>query len=103
MRTIYESRIKITENGLDYIVTGSGFLYNMVRVLMAFLLEVGKGKRNPEEVPELLMMKDRNQVPYTAPSEGLYLERIYLTSSALINDFGSDIKIHQKNQHKMIK
>ncbi|ALM57665.1 tRNA pseudouridine(38-40) synthase TruA [Staphylococcus equorum subsp. linens] len=96
VRTIYESRIKITENGLDYIVTGSGFLYNMVRVLMAFLLEVGKGKRNPEEVPELLMMKDRNQVPYTAPSEGLYLERIYLTSSALINDFGSDIKIHQK-------
>ncbi|MDN5907227.1 MAG: tRNA pseudouridine(38-40) synthase TruA, partial [Staphylococcus equorum] len=29
-------------------------------------------------------------------SEGLYLERIYLTPSALINDFGSNIKIHQK-------
>lgn len=96
VRTLYESRIESTENGLNYIVTGSGFLYNMVRVLMAFLIEVGKGKRTPEEVPALLIAKDRNQVPYTAPAEGLYLERIYLTPSALIDDFGTDIKIYQK-------
>jgi tRNA pseudouridine38-40 synthase len=36
IRTLYESRIEKTESGFDYIVTGSGFLYNMVRVLIAF-------------------------------------------------------------------
>lgn len=96
VRTLYESRIERTEAGFDYIVTGSGFLYNMVRVLIAFLIEVGKGKRLPNEVPTLLEAKDRNQVPFTAPAEGLYLEKIYLTPSELIQEFGKDIKIHQK-------
>lgn len=96
VRTLYESRIEKTENGFDYIVTGSGFLYNMVRVLVAFLIEVGKGKRQPEEIPKLLEDKDRNKVPFTAPAEGLYLEKIYLTPSELTTDFGNDIKLHQK-------
>lgn len=77
-------------------MTGSGFLYNMVRVLVAFLIEVGKGKRSPDEVSSLLEAKDRNQVPFTAPAEGLYLEKIYLSPESLIQDFGSDIKIHRK-------
>ncbi|AMG19765.1 pseudouridine synthase [Staphylococcus saprophyticus] len=96
IRTLYESRIEKTESGFDYIVTGSGFLYNMVRVLIAFLIEVGKGKREPQEVPQLLEARDRNQVPFTAPAEGLYLEKIYLTPNELIQDFGNNIKIHQK-------
>ncbi|MBI5974679.1 tRNA pseudouridine(38-40) synthase TruA [Staphylococcus canis] len=95
-RTIYESRIEKTSDGLDFIITGSGFLYNMVRVIMAFLLEVGKGKRHPEEVPELLKAKDRNQVPHTAPAEGLYLEKVYLADTELKEDFGTNIKIHYK-------
>jgi tRNA pseudouridine38-40 synthase len=56
----------------------------MVRVLVAFLIEVGKGKREPEEIPKLLEAKDRKQIPFTAPPEGLYLERIYLTLDELI-------------------
>ena len=68
----------------------------MVRVLIAFLIEVGKGKREPQEVPQLLEARDRNQVPFTAPAEGLYLEKIYLTPNELIQDFGNNIKIHQK-------
>ncbi|RIN77493.1 tRNA pseudouridine(38-40) synthase TruA [Staphylococcus simulans] len=95
-RTLYQSEIIKTKNGFDYVVTGSGFLYNMVRVLVAFLIEVGKGKRSPDEVPSLLDAKDRNQVPFTAPAEGLYLEKIYLSPESLIQDFGPDIKIHRK-------
>ena len=95
-RTLYQSEIIKTKNGFDYVVTGSGFLYNMVRVLVAFLIEVGKGKRSPDVVPGLLEAKDRNQVPFTAPTEGLYLEKIYLSPESLIQDFGSDIKIHRK-------
>lgn len=96
VRTLYQSEIVKTDEGFDYIVTGSGFLYNMVRVLVAFLIEVGKGKRSPEEIPQLLEEKNRNKIPFTAPSEGLYLEKVYLSDKALIKDFGDQIKIHYK-------
>lgn len=96
VRTLYESKIEKTEYGFDYVVTGSGFLYNMVRVLVAFLIGVGKGKFQPEVVPQLLIAKDRNKVPFTAPADGLYLEHIYLSPEALKRDFGEDIKIYQK-------
>ncbi|MCS4485967.1 tRNA pseudouridine(38-40) synthase TruA [Staphylococcus americanisciuri] len=95
-RTIYESRVVSTAEGLDFIITGSGFLYNMVRVIMAFLLEVGKGKRMATDVPEILAAQDRNLVPHTAPAEGLYLEKVYLSPESLREDFGEEIKIHYK-------
>ena len=63
----------------------------MVRVLVAFLIEVGKGKRHPSEVSTLLNEK-RDSVPFTAPAEGLYLEKIYLTEKELTTDFGDNIK-----------
>ncbi|KKI56404.1 tRNA pseudouridine38-40 synthase [Staphylococcus pasteuri] len=96
VRTLYESKIIKTEDGFDYIVTGSGFLYNMVRVLVAFLIEVGKGKRKPDEIPVLLEEKNRNKIPFTAPSDGLYLEKIYLSDHELMDEFGNHIKIHYK-------
>ncbi|MCH8642730.1 tRNA pseudouridine(38-40) synthase TruA [Staphylococcus lugdunensis] len=96
VRTLYQSEIEMTTYGFDYIVTGSGFLYNMVRVLMAFLIEVGKGNRSPEEVTALLEQKNRDNVPFTAPAKGLYLEKIYLAPEDLINDFGQNIKIYRK-------
>ncbi|UXR71288.1 MULTISPECIES: tRNA pseudouridine(38-40) synthase TruA [unclassified Staphylococcus] len=95
-RTIYESRVEQTTEGLDFVITGSGFLYNMVRVIMAYLLEVGKGKRDADDVPKLLEAKDRNLVPHTAPAEGLYLEKVYLSPEVLQSDFGEEIKIHYK-------
>ncbi|WP_353421702.1 tRNA pseudouridine(38-40) synthase TruA [Staphylococcus delphini] len=95
-RTIYESRIEQTEDGIDFVITGSGFLYNMVRVIMAYLLEVGKGKRSADDVPNLLAQQDRNLVPHIAPAEGLYLEKIYLAPEQLTADFGDDIQIHYK-------
>ena len=95
-RTIYESRIEQTADGIDFVITGSGFLYNMVRVIMAYLLEVGKGKRSADDVPNLLAQQDRNLVPHTAPAEGLYLEKIYLAPEQLTADFGDHIQIHSK-------
>ncbi|MGV3223169.1 tRNA pseudouridine(38-40) synthase TruA [Staphylococcus hyicus] len=95
-RTIYESYVVATNEGLDFVISGSGFLYNMVRVIMAFLIEVGKGKRQAHEVPSLLKAQDRNLVPHTAPAEGLYLERIYLSEDELIKKFGPNIIVHKK-------
>ena len=57
MRTLYQSEVVQTEAGFDYVVTGSGFLYNMVRVLVAFLIEVGKGSETPTRFHNSLKKK----------------------------------------------
>ena len=58
-------------------VTGDGFLYNMVRIITGTLVEVGLGKRSPEEMTEMIEGKDRTKAGHTAPPQGLYLEQIY--------------------------
>lgn len=95
-RTIYQSEIIKTADGFEFIVTGSGFLYNMVRVMVAYLLLVGEGKRKGTDIHMLLKERDRNKVPHTAPAHGLYLEKIYLSKDELIDEFGQNIQIHNK-------
>lgn len=56
---------------------GSGFLYNMVRILVGTLLEVGSGDRLPEEIPSILKRKDRRFAGKTAPAQGLYLWKVF--------------------------
>jgi tRNA pseudouridine38-40 synthase len=56
--------------------TGDGFLYNMVRILMGTLLEVGEGKREPESVLEVFEHLDRRLAGETAPAQGLTLEAV---------------------------
>jgi tRNA pseudouridine38-40 synthase len=70
--------IEILEEGskVIFVYTGNGFLYNMVRILTGTLLEVGLGKRKPEEMGEILKAMDREAAGMTAPPEGLFLERV---------------------------
>lgn len=56
--------------------TGNGFLYNMVRILMGTLIEVGLGERSPKEMNDILKALDRKAAGYTAPPEGLFLEHV---------------------------
>jgi tRNA pseudouridine38-40 synthase len=56
---------------------GSGFLYNMVRILVGTLLEVGRGERAPEEMADILRKKDRTMAGKTAPGHGLYLWEVF--------------------------
>ena len=53
--------------------TGSGFLYNMVRILTGTLLEVGSGQRSIESVKTALLSRERGQAGFTAPAQGLIL------------------------------
>lgn len=57
-------------------VEANGFLYNMVRIIVGTLVEVGKGKRPPEWVADVLAAKDRTIGGMTAPAHGLYLLRV---------------------------
>ena len=55
---------------------GTGFLQNMVRILVGTLLEVGQGKLTPERVREILEAKDRRLAGYTVPPQGLCLMKV---------------------------
>lgn len=55
---------------------GTGFLQNMVRILVGTLLEVGFGKRAPEDMTAILAAKDRKRAGYTVPPQGLCLKKV---------------------------
>ncbi len=61
---------------LEIHVAGNGFLYNMVRILIGTLIEVGLGKRKPESMKEILEAKDRQAAGPTAPACGLFLTAV---------------------------
>lgn len=58
---------------LQIFYTGDGFLQNMVRILTGTLIEIGDGRRAPEDVTEILAAKERAAAGYTAPACGLTL------------------------------
>ncbi len=55
-------------------VSGSGFLYNMVRIVAGTLMEVGRGKIEPGNILDILASKDRRRAGVTLPPTGLRLE-----------------------------
>ncbi|HEX6922543.1 MAG TPA: tRNA pseudouridine(38-40) synthase TruA, partial [Bacillales bacterium] len=67
--------IKIAEQGDEIVfnLTGNGFLYQMVRIVVGTLVQVGSGKRPPEDVARILAKQDRTQAGPTAPGRGLVL------------------------------
>jgi tRNA pseudouridine38-40 synthase len=66
------------ENGmLIFRFVGNGFLYNMVRILVGTLLEVGNGRRAADTMQGLLASKDRTLAGKTAPGHGLYLWQVF--------------------------
>lgn len=79
VRTVYSLEISVKSapvEGAELVVvriSGSGFLYNMVRIIAGTLVEVGKGKKTPEDVSRILFAKDRCQAGQTAPPQGLTL------------------------------
>jgi tRNA pseudouridine38-40 synthase len=55
-------------------IEGSGFLWNMIRIIVGTLVEVGIGRRLPEDIPKMLQAHDREAAGPTAPPHGLYLQ-----------------------------
>lgn len=77
VRTIYELTVERTaEHRVTITVAGSGFLYNMVRIIAGTLHEVGRGRINPADLPAILQSKDRRQAGPTAAPMGLCLQWI---------------------------
>ncbi len=83
VRTV--SAIEISEEDRKIVirVTGDGFLYNMVRIIVGTLLEIGRGERAPSDMQDIIDACDRQKAGATAPPQGLYLEKIYFDGDRL--------------------
>ena len=57
-------------------MSGDGFLYHMVRIIVGTLLDVGTGKINPEEISQIIKSKQREKAGKTVPAQGLYLVEV---------------------------
>lgn len=73
VRRIYS--IELEEQGPELVlrICGGGFLYNMVRIIAGTLMEVGQGRRRPEDMEAILAACDRRSAGPTAPAQGLTL------------------------------
>jgi tRNA pseudouridine38-40 synthase len=78
VRVIHSSefRREIGRNEIDYIVRGKSFLRYMVRKMVGTLIEVGRGKLAPGDIPKLFEARDRSRSGPTVVPEGLYLVAI---------------------------
>ena len=76
VRTITALDILTNGNEITIRITGNGFLYNMVRIIVGTLIRVGRGFYEPEKVKEILETKDRKAAGVTAPAQGLMLMEI---------------------------
>lgn len=73
VRTITKAILKEKDGRIFIELTGNGFLYNMVRIIAGTIVDVGLGKINAEDIPEIIESKDRTRAGKTLPPHGLYL------------------------------
>lgn len=73
VRTIEQLNVIHQDKSLCLEFKGNGFLYRMVRNIVGTLVEIGRGKRSPKEIPWLIASKDRSNTGKAAPAHGLFL------------------------------
>lgn len=76
VRTITKLEVTKVDNIISINITGNGFLYNMVRIIVGTLIKVGLEVYPPEYVIEILEKRDRNYAGPKAPAKGLTLIKI---------------------------
>ena len=64
------------QDELIFSIKADRFLRNMVRAIVGTLLDVGKGKINPEQVKEIIAKKDRGEAGTSVPAQALFLTKV---------------------------
>ncbi|KRU39151.1 tRNA pseudouridine synthase A [Clostridium sporogenes] len=77
VRTISKFEINKSGDFIKFIITGNGFLYNMVRIIVGTLIEIGLNKREPEYIEYVIKSKDRRKAGKCVPSSGLCLKEVF--------------------------
>lgn len=76
VRTLFSSAWKREGRLLSYTVSADGFMYNMVRILVGTMLEIGMGRREADSISRALLSGNRAEAGATAPAQGLTLARV---------------------------
>lgn len=76
IRIIYDAKVLKEQERVIIIITGNGFLYNMVRIIAGTLVDVGLNNIEPEEMEKIIKSKDRQKAGKTLPPQGLFLKSV---------------------------
>ena len=76
IRKILDGSVRKEGERIIIEITGTGFLYNMVRIISGTLVEVGQGKIKPEDITEIINSQNRTKAGKTLPAHGLYLVKV---------------------------
>lgn len=76
VRTIKRVDIRTTKEEVIFTFVGDGFLYNMVRILVGTLMEIGMGTKSLDSIDRVFETKDRSYAGFTAQAQGLCLLQV---------------------------
>jgi len=83
VRTIFHCGVSQTDRQVHVTVRGDGFLYNMVRIIVGTLVEIGRGRWSPGRIDRILSSRDRRDAGPTASPEGLTLVCVHYDPAEL--------------------
>lgn len=76
VRNVLDASVTRDGSLVYFTVEADGFLYNMVRIMAGTLLEVGNGRLSPDELPGIMVARDRRLAGRTLPPQGLCLVKV---------------------------
>lgn len=76
-RCVYSAKVEKHGNLITYKVSANGYLYNMVRIMVGTLIDVGKEIYPPEKVKDIILAENRNEAGSTVPPQGLFLTDVF--------------------------
>lgn len=76
VRKVYNFTVSREDTLVTITICANGYLYNMVRILVGTLVEIGMGKRTAESMKTILAAKNREAAGPTAPAKGLCLTKV---------------------------
>ncbi len=77
VREIYDCSVTRNKDLIEIRVSGNGFLYNMVRIIVGTLLDIQKGRIEKGGIPKILESCNRENAGVTAEPHGLYLNKVF--------------------------
>lgn len=85
VRNVFRLDISVDRDLIYIDVAADGFLYNMVRIIVGTLIDTARGRFAPDDVADIIASRERRRAGFTAPPEGLCLERVCLDRTKIDN------------------
>jgi len=76
LREVNEFKMQVKKDEIIFTVRGKSFLRYMVRNMVGTVIDVGRGKIKPQDIPDIFTARDRRRAGQTAPAKGLILEKV---------------------------